>query len=101
MLCHVKLDIGRQQHAKALPGEQHAGVLGNEVHPELLSGEQQAGAHKRARPDACASLYAGLVTLSVGLVMGALVGLLLLLLRRQLGHAFTDDPAVLAVSRLP
>ena len=69
--------------------------------PELLSGEQQAGAHKRARPDACASLHAGLVTLSVGLVMGALVGLLLLLLRRQLGHAFTDDPAVLAVSRLP
>eukprot|EP00891_Asterochloris_glomerata_P006992 jgi/Astpho2/6992/Aster-x1413 len=39
----------------------------------------------------------GLVTLSVGLVMGALVGLLLLLLRRQLGHAFTDDPAVLAM----
>ena len=32
--------------------------------------------------------------------MGTLVGLLLLLLRRELGQAFTDDPAVLAVSRL-
>ena len=55
---------------------------------------------KRARPKARAPLHAGLVTLSVGSILGALVGLLLLLLRRQLGQAFTDDPAVLAVSRL-